>query len=109
MPSYLSRGVSFAGPVVYVGDGDSLCVAVGPIKGTDWVEVRLEDFFAPELHEPNGPRAKAILERIALGKRVACLADHRSHDRLVAKCTLGGISLGDRMRGAGVVEAGNGH
>ena len=29
MPSYLHRGAHFSGPVVYVGDGDSLCVAVG--------------------------------------------------------------------------------
>src|SRR5437899_9917249 len=59
-PPYLSPGSTFAGPVTYVGDGDSLCVAVG--QGPEnWVEVRLEDFYAPELHEPAGPAAKATL------------------------------------------------
>ena len=58
MPSYLHRGAQFSGPVVYVGDGDSLCVAVGQ-GPANWVEIRLEDFYAPELHSPTGPAAKA--------------------------------------------------
>lgn len=29
LPSYLARGSTFTGTVTYVGDGDSLCVAVG--------------------------------------------------------------------------------
>lgn len=36
MPSYLHRGAHFSGPVVYVGDGDSLCVAVGQDPPTGW-------------------------------------------------------------------------
>jgi hypothetical protein len=53
MPSYLHRDAHFAGPVVYVGDGDSLCVAVG--QGPEnWVEIRLEDFYAP-VHSPPVP------------------------------------------------------
>lgn len=62
MPSYLHRGAQFSGPVVYVGDGDSLCVAVGQ-GPANWVEIRLEDFYAPELHSPTGPAAKAALRR----------------------------------------------
>jgi hypothetical protein len=65
MPSYLHRGAHVSGPVVYVGDGDSLCVAVGQ-GPANWVEIRLEDFYAPELHSPTGPAAKAALERDGL-------------------------------------------
>lgn len=107
MPAYLQNGSRFTGPVSYVGDGDSLCVALG--ASTDrWVEVRLEDFYAPELHAPGGAQAKAALERIASGKTISCIADHQSHDRVVARCALGGRSVGDMMRAAGISEGGNG-
>jgi hypothetical protein len=36
-PAWLAPGARFSGPVVYVGDGDSLCVAVGP-GASSWVE-----------------------------------------------------------------------
>src|SRR5688572_30654099 len=72
MPSYLHVGAQFSGPVVYVGDGDSLCVAVRP-EPDNWVEVRLADFYAPELHAA-GQQAKAALERIAIGQRATCVA-----------------------------------
>ena len=107
MPDYLSPGSTFSGPVAYVGDGDSLCVAVGQGQRT-WVEVRVADFYAPELHSPGGAQAKATLDRITQGKRVACKAQHRSHDRVVAVCRIGGRSVGDLMRAAGVAEGGNG-
>ena len=107
MPAYLHRGASFRGPVTYVGDGDSLCVAVGR-GAANWVEVRLADFYAPELHEPAGPSAKAALERIAKGKATVCVADHRSYDRVVARCEVRGIDLGDALRAAGAVEGGRG-
>jgi endonuclease YncB( thermonuclease family) len=98
-PAYLSPGSTFAGPVVYVGDGDSLCVAVGDGPQA-WVEVRLADFYAPELHEPAGPAAKAALTRLAMGKRATCRADHQSYDRMVARCEIGGRSaLGRRCGG----------
>jgi endonuclease YncB( thermonuclease family) len=106
MPAYLHRGAAFAGPVVYVGDGDSLCVGLGPAR-EQWVEVRIADFYAPELHEPAGPAAQAALERVAMGKRATCQAQHRSHDRVVAVCRIGGRSVGDLMRAAGVEEGGN--
>lgn len=107
MPSYLKRGTTFSGPVSYVGDGDSLCVAVGQ-GAANWVEVRVEDFFAPELNAPGGREAKQTLTRLAYGKRAVCTASHRSHDRVVATCRINGVSVGDLMRGAGVVEGGNG-
>lgn len=107
MPEYLKRGATFSGPISYVGDGDSLCVAVG--RGPEnWVEVRVADFYAPELNAPGGRQAKATLERLAKGKHAVCTAQHRSHDRVVAVCRIGGVSVGDLMRGAGVSEGGNG-
>lgn len=107
MPAYLTPGATFAGLVAYIIDGDGLCVATGPAQGA-WVEVRLADFYAPELAEAGGREAKASLTRITQGRRVECVADHRSYDRVVAVCRLGGVSLGDRMRGAGIAEGGRG-
>lgn len=107
MPSYLSPGSRFQGLVTYVGDGDSLCVAVGQTQN-EWVEVRVADFYAPELHAPGGREAKAALERIAMGRRAACTAGKRSHDRVVAQCMIGGSTIGERMRRAGIAEGGNG-
>jgi len=106
-PAWLSRGAAFTGPVVYVGDGDSLCVSVGHGAAL-WVEVRLADFYAPELRAPGGPEAKAALTRITSGRTAHCVADHRTHDRIAAVCHIGGRSLGELMRGAGVVEGGRG-
>jgi len=106
-PAYLASGSYFSGPVVYVGDGDSLCVGVG--QGSDgWVEVRLQDFYAPELKTPAGPAAKDTLSRLALGKDAVCRAGRQSYDRVVARCEIGGRSVGDLMRAAGVPEGGNG-
>ena len=109
MPTWLHKGDQFSGPAVYVGDGDGLCVAAIPGREADpttWVEVRAADFYAPELHEPGGPEAKAALERIAKGKRVECVADHRSYDRVVAFCRLQGESMGAALRRAGAAEGG---
>lgn len=100
-------GALFSGQVRYVGDGDSLCVG----KASDpssWIEVRVADFYAPELSAPGGRQAKAALEQIALGRALECRAGRRSYDRVVAYCTLDGTSLGALMRRAGVTEGGNG-
>lgn len=48
------------------------------------------------------------MERIAKGRPVSCYAQHHSYDPIVARCTLSCVSLGDRMRRAGVPEGGNG-
>jgi endonuclease YncB( thermonuclease family) len=100
-------GATFVGVVRYVGDGDSLCV--GPTDDpSTWIEVRVADFYAPELNAPGGEAAKAVLTRIAKGKRAVCRAGRRSYDRVVARCEIGGRDLGDMMRAAGVREGGNG-
>jgi len=107
MPEFLRRGAVFSGPVVYVGDGDGLCVAVGE-GPRGWVEVRVADFYAPELNEPGGRAAKAILEHLAMGRRATCVARNRSHDRIVARCRIDGRDLAEQMRRAGVVQGGRG-
>jgi len=100
-------GTQFSGTVRYVGDGDSLCVGTTSEAKT-WIEVRVADFYAPELHAPGGKAAKSALERIAMGKAVQCTAGKRSYDRVVATCTLSGSSVADLMRRAGVTEGGRG-
>lgn len=100
-------GTTFAGTVRHVGDGDSLCVGPGSDPDT-WIEVRVADFYAPELNAPGGRQAKATLERLAKGRRAVCQAQHKSWDRVVARCTINGVSVGDLMRRAGVAEGGKG-
>ena len=100
-------GTNFSGVVRYVGDGDGLCVGASSDPST-WIEVRLADFYAPELHAPGGPQAKSALSRIAMGKVARCVAEHRSYDRIVSACTINGRGVGDLMRGAGIAEGGNG-
>jgi endonuclease YncB( thermonuclease family) len=100
-----AKGTAFAGIVRYVGDGDGLCV--GPAGRPDrWIEVRLADFYAPELHEAGGREAKRRLERLVMGKPLICRAGKRSYDRVVAACTLGGRPLGTLLREAGGIEGG---
>lgn len=109
MPAELRPGRTFSGPVVYVGDGDSLCVETRRGQGgAGWVEVRLADFYAPELNAPGGRAARQALVDIAMRRRVSCVAGRRSYDRVVARCTLNGVSLGDLMRRRGVREGGRG-
>jgi micrococcal nuclease len=100
-------GQSFSGHVRYVGDGDGLCVGPSSDPAT-WIEVRLADFYAVELNEPGGRRAKAELERLALGRRLDCVAGRRSYDRVVAHCRLDGQPLNQLLRQKGVREGGRG-
>jgi endonuclease YncB( thermonuclease family) len=101
-----AKGTVFTGKVRYIGDGDSLCVGKTS-NPSEWIEVRVADFYAPELHSPEGPAAKAALKRIAFGHTVSCVADHRSYDRIVARCVTSEGSIGDLMRKTGVREGGN--
>jgi micrococcal nuclease len=107
-PAEAHRGAVFAGPVVYVGDGDSLCVeTVGGIGGRGWVEVRLADFNAPEISESGGRAARATLSRLVMGRRLTCVGENRTWDRIAARCTLNGQPVRDLLRRAGVREGGN--
>jgi micrococcal nuclease len=110
-PAWIRPGTEFSGLVRYVGDGDSICLGATAVPST-WVEVRLEDFYAPELSEPGGGAAKAAMERLAAGQTATCQVTTTgraiSYDRVVATCRVRGRSLGDSMRAAGVTEAGRG-
>jgi micrococcal nuclease len=101
------QGATFGGQVRYVGDGDSLCVGPTTDPAT-WVEVRLADFYAPELADPAGEAAKEALQDLALGRSVSCVAGRRSYDRIVAQCRLGGSDIGELLRRRGVREGGRG-
>jgi endonuclease YncB( thermonuclease family) len=77
--------------VRYVGDGEGLCVGQ-TADPKEWIEVRLADFNAPELNAPDGPAAKAALERLALKREAVCTSERgrrgriRSFDRVIARC-----------------------
>jgi micrococcal nuclease len=102
-----ANGARFTGTVRYVGDGDGLCV--GPAGRPDrWIEVRLGDFYAPELGERGGEEAKRRLAVMTLGRTIVCRAGRRSYDRVIGYCTLSGRPLGNLLRASGVVEGGRG-
>jgi endonuclease YncB( thermonuclease family) len=104
-------GHSFSGQVRYVGDGDSLCVGDSP-DPTTWIEVRLADFDAPELHAAFGARAKASLEDVALGRAAFCTAVRgrngrvQVYDRVIAVCRINGQSIGTLLRQVGAPQGG---
>lgn len=112
-PSWARAGYTITGAVQYVGDGDSVCVSPSTDPRT-WVEIRLADFYAPELSEPGGKPARDAMVRITRGRQVTCRATRGdggrvvSYDRLVAVCRIGSVSLGDMMRANGVSEGGRG-
>ncbi|MDP3404092.1 MAG: nuclease [Brevundimonas sp.] len=99
-------GQTFSGVVRYVGDGDSLCVGPGADPST-WIEVRLSDFDAPELHSPNGRAARDRLSTLARGRTLHCVAVRGRngrvivYDRVIAACRLNGRGVGDLLRAAG--------
>lgn len=105
-------GQVFTGTVRYVGDGDSLCVG-RTTDPNEWIEVRLADFDAPELREPNGQRSRELLSRLVRGREVSCTATLGrsgrviSHDRVIATCRMGRRSLGELLRASGAPEGGN--
>lgn len=105
-------GAVFTGEARYVGDGDSLCVGQTP-NPDEWIEVRLADFDAPELREPEGRRSRDFLVRVASGRQIRCTATRGrgrrviSHDRVIAVCRLNGRSLGDILQQNGAPTGGN--
>ena len=107
-------GAVVSGTVRYVGDADSLCIGQGPDPKA-WIEIRLADFYGPEISAPSGRAAKQTLVDLAKGKEAVCTVRQSdrglktySYDRLIAQCRVGGVSLGDLMRGGGVSEGGRG-
>lgn len=109
LPSRAGR--IFTGVIRYVGDGDSLCVGSSTYP-REWIEVRLADFDAPELQVLGGELAKSALTRIALHRPVTCTAERGRNgrvvvfDRVIARCLIRGVSIGDLMRETGVREGG---
>lgn len=105
-------GESFSGVVRYVGDGDSLCVGNSSDPAT-WIEVRLSDFNAPELHSSTGRADRDRLSRIVAGQRLDCVAVRGRngrvivYDRVIAACRFNGRRVGDLLRAAGGREGGN--
>lgn len=105
-------GETFSGQVRYIGDGDSLCVGNSTDPST-WIEVRLADFNAPELHAEGGAAARTALEQLAMGENAQCVATRGrngrvvSYDRVLATCKIGGRRIGDALRATGAREGGN--
>ncbi|CAN5372424.1 hypothetical protein BH10PSE2_BH10PSE2_04350 [soil metagenome] len=105
-------GATFSGLVRYVGDGDSLCVGPSNDPST-WIEVRLSDFDAPELHSLTGRADRERLSAIVRGRVLACVAVRGRNgwvivnDRVIASCRLNGRRVGDLLRAAGGREGGN--
>lgn len=105
-------GQAFSGVVRYIGDGDSLCVGRTTDPAT-WIEIRLSDFDAPELHNPTGRDARDRLSALVRGRVLSCVAVRGRngrvivYDRVVAACRLGGRGVGDLLRAAGAREGGN--
>jgi len=105
-------GATFSGLVRYVGDGDSLCLGPGADPST-WIEVRLADFDAPELHSPTGRADRARLSRLVQGRVLSCVAVRGRngrvivYDRVIGACRLNGRRVGDLLREAGGREGGN--
>lgn len=103
------KGTTFSGVVRYVGDGDSLCVGRTNDPST-WIEVRVENFYAPELNEKGGAgrHARDTLWRLTSGRRAVCVANNRSYDRIVATCKIDGKDVAWLLRSAGIREGGRG-
>lgn len=112
-PTWIKPGAQFSGQVRHIIDGDGICVSAGPDPRT-WVEVRIADFYAPELSEPGGREAKAAMSRLTMGRTVSCTVQRGnngrpiSYDRVIAVCRLNGRSLAEHMRAAGQREGGRG-
>lgn len=111
-PSAARAGETFSGVVRYVGDGDSLCLGPSTDPST-WIEVRLADFDAPELHSPTGRIDRDRLSGMVRGRVLACVAVRGRngrvivYDRVIAACRLNGRRVGDLLRQAGGHEGGN--
>jgi endonuclease YncB( thermonuclease family) len=78
----------------YIIDGDTVIV--------QGYHVRLHGIDAEELNEPNGLKAKAMMQFIIGSNQVNCnLNGEKSYDRYVGTCYVKGIDLGIAMVAAG--------
>lgn len=104
------EGQVITGPVVYAGDGDSLCLMLGR-DPSEWLEIRTSDWSAPELSEPGGRVAKRVMDGL-IGRKAVCAVQRgksgrlTSYDRLFASCRVEGVPVGIWMRAAGISEGG---
>ena len=105
-------GEAFAGTVRYVGDGVSLCLG-NSADPAAWIEVRLADFDAAELHSPTDRADRDRLIQLVGRPRLDCVAvrgrNGRAivYDRVIAACQLNGRRVGDLLRAVGGREGGN--
>jgi hypothetical protein len=105
-------GETFSGVVRYIGDGDSLCLGPTTDPAT-WIEVRLADFDAPELHSQTGRADRDRLSGLVRGRVLACVAVRGRngrvivYDRVIAACRLNCRRVGDLLREGGGREGGN--
>ena len=83
------------GTVTHVRDGDTIEVGKIPI--------RLKGVSAPEMREPLGPKSKAFMTDLVMGKRVRCELDgSKTHDRFVGICYLDEQDIGAKVIGTGL-------
>ena len=81
---------TLTGTVSKVRDGDTIEVGKIPI--------RLNGVSAPELKELLGPKSKAFMTELVMGKRVRCELDgSKTHDRFVGICYLDEQDIGARV------------
>ena len=105
-------GQVISAPIIYAGDGDSLCLALGRAP-SQWLEIREARWFAPELHEPGGREAKRVMDRL-VGRRAVCTVERgqngrtSSYDRVIAACRVDGQPIGAIMRAARIQPGGRG-
>jgi micrococcal nuclease len=82
--------------VANVTDGDTFILA-------DQQRVRLADIDAPELLQPYGPEAKAMLAKLIEGKDVTLQCqERRSYGRLVCKVFINTLDIQAEMVGWGL-------
>lgn len=106
-----TEGTTFSESVRYVGDGDSFCFGQTD-NPSEWIEVRLADFDAPDLNADGGKAAKDMLVEVAFGQTTSCVAERGrsgrvvSYDRVIACCKIGDVFIGEALRKAGGQEGG---
>lgn len=104
----LAAAALFMCAPVSVYDGDTLTCSSG-------VKVRLAAIDAPEMGKCRGRRgrvcvpgdgkaSKAALEKLAMGKRLACRKTGTSYSRVTAWCAVDGVDLSCAMLRSGQAQ-----